>query len=284
MYEVAVDDAGNVFYTGLGIMRIDETTGTVSRAWAQPYGEEPLSVAVGPDGDLYASYLSHVVRKRSKATGAVTVVAGTGEKGFSGDGGPATAARFDFSWGAGLTVDSGGNVWVPDSLNLRVRRVDAATGIVTTVAGNGTRGFSGDGGPATAASLNVQGGEKVAVDTSGNLFIPDTNNNRVRRVDAKTGIITTVAGMGSGDCRVAQGPDATKLALCGPVSLALDGSGNLYIGLWNGQAVQKLSLSRPAGCRWSRGAAGEVRRSMAVRPARRSWGCRDRSPSIDREA
>ena len=241
--DLAVDAAGNLFYTGLGIERVDAATGLVSRVVPNPTGDWCLGVAVGPDGDVYVSYGTHTVRRVSKATGAVSVVAGTGEKGFSGDGGQATAARFDFTWGAGLTVDSGGNLWIADSANNRFRKVDAATGIVTTVAGNGTTGFSGDGGPATSAAFSFYGGPKVAVDSAGNLFVPDTNNCRVRRVDAKTGVVTTVAGTSCGECRVVEASDATKVPVCGPGSLALDPSGDLVIGLWNGQAVQRLSLS-----------------------------------------
>ena len=127
----------------------------------------------------------------------ITTVAGTGILGFSGDGGPATSAQL---WNpSGVAVDSAGNLFLADGLNHRIRRVDAATGVITTVAGSGPSGgpgaFSGDGGPATSARLNVP--SAVAVDSTGNLFLADRNNHRIRRVDAATGIITTVAGDGS---------------------------------------------------------------------------------------
>src|SRR3954470_24520680 len=119
----------------------------------------------------------------------IKTVAGTGEKGFAGDGGAATAALlngpFDIAFG-------GGDLYFSDTFNQRVRRIDRGTGIITTVAGSGEKGFSGDGGPAIAASLDEPYG--IALDRAGNLYIADRLNKRVRRVAAATGIITTIAG------------------------------------------------------------------------------------------
>ncbi len=115
-----------------------------------------------------------------RAAGTITTVAGTGAPGFSGDGGPASATMLDHPhW---VTTDKSGNLLIVDRDNQRIRRVHAVTGIITTIAGNGILGFSGDGGPATSATFADPGG--VAADTFGNLFITDTGNNRVRRVDA----------------------------------------------------------------------------------------------------
>ncbi len=113
------------------------------------------------------------------AQGFITTVAGNGIAGFSGDGGPATSARLNFP--SGVTVDASGNLFIADLSNQRIRKVDATTGIITTVAGNGIAGFSGDGGPATDASLRFPFGG-VAVDTSGNIFIADQRNHRIRGV------------------------------------------------------------------------------------------------------
>jgi hypothetical protein len=151
--------------------------------------------------------------------------------GFSGDGGPAAHAELMMPWG--LTVDDSGNLFIADTGNNRVRRVDNATGIITTVAGSSvchsgacSHGFSGDGGPATKAELNSPRG--VAVDAEGNLFIGDASNFRVRRVDHATGIIKTVAGNGKrgsgGD-----GGIATKAEMCGPSAVAVDPFANLFI-------------------------------------------------------
>jgi streptogramin lyase len=112
------------------------------------------------------------------ATGIITTVAGNGVQGFSGDGGPATSASLRSP--EGVAVDGSGNVFIADTGNQRIRRVDAATGIITTVAGNGVQGFSGDGGPATSASLSRPFG--VAADSFGNLFTADTENQRIRQV------------------------------------------------------------------------------------------------------
>src|SRR4051812_19201932 len=121
----------------------------------------------------------------------ISTVAGNGMFTSSGDGGPAIAASFIARRAA---VDGSGNIYISDPSFGRVRKVDVATGIITTVAGNGTRGFAGDGGQATSASFNSPWG--LALDPSGNLYIVDKDNNRVRKVAAATGIVTTVAGGG----------------------------------------------------------------------------------------
>ncbi len=193
----------------------------------------PSGVALDRSGNIYiADGANYRIRRVDAATGTITTVAGNGSYGFSGDGGPATAARMDFPYG--LAVDGAGNLYVADGANNRIRRIDGTTGIITTVAGNGSKGYSGDGGPATSASLSWPSG--VAVDGRGNLYIADTGryrlkdtpNYRIRRVDAATGIITTVAGNGtygySGD-----GGLATAASLAQPYGLAIDRLGNLYI-------------------------------------------------------
>ena len=134
----------------------------------------------------------NIIRRVDAATGDITTVAGDGDWGFSGDGGPATSARLAHP--GGLAVDDLGNLYIGDDCNHRIRKVDATTGTITTVAGTGVWGFSGDDGPATSARLSNPGG--LAADGEGNLFIADVGNHRVRKVDATTGNITTVAGTG----------------------------------------------------------------------------------------
>jgi sugar lactone lactonase YvrE len=163
-------------------------------------------------------------------------VAGNGRLGFSGDGGPATSASLGAS---GMAVDKFGNLFIADFANSRVRRVDAKTGIITTVAGNGRLGFSGDGGPATSASLYEP--EGVAVDGSGNILIDDYGNNRIRRVDAVTGIITTVAGNGSQGFSGDGGP-ATSASLNLPEGLAVDAAGHVFIGDTGNQRIRRVDL------------------------------------------
>ena len=145
----------------------------------------------------------------------ITTAVGTGEKGFGGDGGPATRALLNGPFD--VVFDAGGNLYFSDTFNNRIRRVDARTGVITTIAGNGEEGFSGDGGPATQAALNQPYG--VAIDRVGNLYIADRLNRRVRRVDAASGIITTLAGTGEAAYGGDGGP-ATRAGLAEPNGLA----------------------------------------------------------------
>src|SRR5439155_23906962 len=162
------------------------------------------------------------IRKVAAATGIITTVAGGGSS--LGDGGAATSASlYDPT---ALALDASGNLYIADQNNHRIRKVDAATGIITTVAGNGSPAFGGDGGAATSASLNNPDG--VAVDASGNVYVAEQSNHRIRRVAAATGIITTVAGNGS-PAFAGDGGPATSARLNYPDRVALDASGNLYI-------------------------------------------------------
>ncbi len=200
----------------------------------------PKGVAVDRSGNLFISDNGNRrVRRVDAATGIITTVVGNSpcphasgacEGGFSGDGGPATKAELNDVFG-GIALDADGNLFIADSGNQRVRRVDKATGVITTVAGNGTRGFSGDAGPATSAELNVP--SAVSVDTSGNLFIADSGNRRVRRVDQATGVITTVAGGGT-CCRFPPplGEErglAVNAELDKVLAILVDASGTLFI-------------------------------------------------------
>ena len=148
-------------------------------------------IAVAPNGDIYIARRAHNVISRINSKSVLVNVVGTGFSGYSGDGGPATQAQLRVP--AGLTFDAKGNLYIADRDNHRVRKVDTK-GIITTVAGNGTAGFSGDGGPAAQASLNLPSG--LVVDRQGNLYIADRSNNRVRRVNTK-GVIQTIAGNGN---------------------------------------------------------------------------------------
>jgi uncharacterized protein (TIGR03437 family) len=140
----------------------------------------PTSVAVDTAGVVYiADQFNQRIRKVT-AAGIITTIAGTGTAGFSGDGGPAAAAILNYP--GGITVDPAGNLYFNDDLNYRTRRIAAATGTMSTIAGNGAQGFSGDGGPATGASLNGNFG--VTLDPSGNMYIADSTNNRIREVYA----------------------------------------------------------------------------------------------------
>jgi len=188
----------------------------------------PLGVAVDASNNLYVAD-TYNDRVRKVAGGTISTIAGNGGYQFSGDGGPATSAAFNNP--RGLAVDAAGNIYIADPLNNRVRKVSHA-GTITTFAGNGVHGFSGDGGPATSASLNGPTG--VALDSLGNLYIADTMNNRVRLVS--NGIITTVAGGGS---IVGDGGPATSAQLNNPVGVSLDFESNLFIA--DASRVRKVS-------------------------------------------
>ena len=197
------------------------------------------SIVVDDSGNLYISVrVDHSVRRVDAASGVITTVAGNGERGFSGDGGPATRARVNQPFG--IAVDGSGNLYIADKLNQRVRWVDVDSGVIATVAGNGLEDFSGDGGPATDAQLNTPTG--VAVDGAGNLLIADTLNHRVRPVDARTGVITTVVGNGTEDFSGDRGP-ATSASLRFPVGVAVDGSGNLYIADQANRRIRRVDAA-----------------------------------------
>ena len=207
----------------------------------------PAGLAVDASGNPYiADQANHRIRRVDARTGMIATVAGSGAcrtgsictGGFSGDGGRATSAELNFPGGVALDADD--NLFIADTRNNRIRRVDHATGIITTVAGYGTADNSGDGGPATNAELNRPQG--LAVDKSGNLFIADTGNNRIRRVDKTTGFITTVAGDGtccSGLNRGDGGP-AIKAALDRPYTVLVDFFGNLLIADYFNYSIRRV--------------------------------------------
>ena len=195
------------------------------------------AVAVDGSGNVYISdTVSNKILKVS-SSGTITTFAGNGSITFAGDNGPATKASFFTP--LGVAADNNGNVYIADSLNNRVRKVDAA-GTITTVAGNGTPAFSGDGGP--AASAGVWGPSAVAVDTAGNLYIADSGDFRVRKVDT-SGIIRTFAGGAilagfSGD-----GGPAVGAGLFLPGGLAVDKSGNVFIADIGNNRIRKVNAS-----------------------------------------
>jgi sugar lactone lactonase YvrE len=186
-------------------------------------------IAVDAQGNVYiADALNYRVRKVTRG-GTISTFAGTGKQGFSGDGGPATSAQLTLEQSGdafgGLAVDAQRNVYIADTFSHRVRKV-APDGTITTFAGTGRQGFFGDGGPATSAQLHYPTG--LAVDASGNLYIADRNNGRVRKVSG--GTITTVAGSGSVVNRqLGDGGPATAAHLTAPAGLAVDRQGNVYI-------------------------------------------------------
>jgi len=258
---VVSDKNGNLFISDTfnhRIRRVDATTGIIltfagssgSGPDAGSYSGDggpaavatlnrPVAVALDSSSNLFiADSFNARIRRVDAASGIITTVAGDGPSynhTYSGDGGPATSANVA---PMSVTVDRTGNLFIPDSRH-RVRRVDSATNIISAVAGNGTCCFFGDGGPALNASLTPA---DVAADSSGNLYIADAVNNRVRRVDAVTGIITTVAGTGQGTYCGDYGP-ATSICLYNPVGVAVDSHGNLFINDLYNETIRRVDAT-----------------------------------------
>ena len=193
----------------------------------------PAAVAYDATGNLYlADAQNHVIREISKA-GIITVVAGTeATEGYSGDNGPATSATLDSP--TGVAVDANGNIFIADSHNHRIREVSSGT--ITTIAGTGTAGFSGDNGAATSAQLALP--SAVAVDSTGNIYIADTNNQRIRKISGTT--ISTIAGDGE-ELFAGDGAAATAAVLDSPTGVAVDKSGNVYIADRHNQRIRMIS-------------------------------------------
>ena len=225
---VAVDYAGNVYIADQSndrVRKINTATGVISTFAGTGIGgylgeggpataarvNNPTGVAVDGAGNVYiADQYNHRVRKVTVSTGVITTIAGTGAAGYLGDGVAAPTAALNYP--TAIAVDSAGNVYIADQNNHRIRKVTAATGLISTIAGNGTAGVAGDGAAATAAQLNYPNG--VAVDPAGNVYIADTNNHRIRKVTAGTGVITTYAGTGTAGYIGEAGPaTATRLVL-----------------------------------------------------------------------
>ncbi|MEY3173633.1 MAG: Serine/threonine-protein kinase PknD [Planctomycetota bacterium] len=204
-------------------------------AVAQPFG-----LVIGPDGALYVCEVgSHVIRRIDLSTGQSQVVAGSGRKGYRGDGGPAVSA--DLNEPYEVRFDADGNLLFVEMQNHVVRRVDAKTSVISTVAGTGKPGFSGDGGPATTAELRQP--HSIALDQAGDLYICDIGNHRIRRVDSRTGVISTFAGTGD------RGPTPDGAALDGtplngPRALDFDGRNSLFLALREGNALFRIDLEK----------------------------------------
>ncbi len=182
----------------------------------------PFGLAFDNLGNMHiADGYNNRIFRIDHMTGIITVVAGNGTKGFSGDNGPATSAQLEGL--SSITFDTFDNLYFVDGGNNAIRKVDHSTGIITTVAGNGTSGFSGDNGLATSAQLYIP--RNIAFDALGDLFIVDSFNNRIRKIDHSTGIITTVVGNGSGGDN---GP-AVNASLFSPAGIAFDGLGDMYV-------------------------------------------------------
>jgi len=206
---------------------------------------QPKGIALAPSGDLYILDARNLRVRRVRAqSGVIETVAGSGMRGAAGDGGDPLAAAFAFQVdsdnpepGGAIALDGEERIYLADTENHRVRRVDLARGIVETVAGTGAAGGAGDGGPATEAELSHPRDVEIAPD--GRLFIADTENHRVRVVDPSTGVIETVAGTGEPGMDGDGGP-ARAAMLRRPFGIALDAGGDLYIADTLNNVVRKV--------------------------------------------
>jgi len=251
---VYVDNAQNVYVADFGNQRIRKiASGIITTIAGDGTGgfsgdgglaasaklHWPSGVYTSAVGDVFiADFGNNRVRKIDITSGMIDTIAGGGASGYLGDGGPATQAILDEP--AGVAVTSSNDLYIADSLNHRIRNVSNASGIISTVAGNGIGTYAGDGGLALSASFNTP--SDVVLDASGNIFIADTMNNRIRKVDKATGVVTTVAGTGmqgyGGD-----GGQASSARFYQPAGIFIDGMANLYIAdTWN-HRVRKVNAA-----------------------------------------
>ncbi|MGA6961724.1 MAG: choice-of-anchor D domain-containing protein, partial [Candidatus Acidiferrales bacterium] len=254
VYGVARDASGNVYaLTDVGVIYkatpsggLTIYAGNITAGYSGDNGPataallgEPFAGAVDANGNLYFSDSANcVIRKVTASTGIITTVVGNGGCDYTGDGGLATSATLDYP--QGIALDPSGNLYIVDYYNNVIRRVDASTQIITTYAGTSAQGYSGDGGPATQATLGYPVG--VATDASGNVYIADSNNEVIRFVNNDTGIISTIAGTGTPGYAGDDGP-ATSALLNYPAVVAVDSSGNLYIGDTDNAVVRKVNAN-----------------------------------------
>ncbi|HYV36642.1 MAG TPA: NHL repeat-containing protein, partial [Gemmataceae bacterium] len=252
-YGVAVDSSGNVFIADAAnarVRKVDHSTGeitTIAGNGTAGFGGDngpatgaslnyPVAIALDATGHLYISdYSNHRIRRVDLSTGIIATVAGNGTGSFSGDGGQATAASL--STPTGITVDLRGNLYFADYLNFRIRQVNLSTGVISTVAGNGIQGNSGDAGPATLASLSYSW--DVAVDGSGHLLIADYGNRRIREVDLSTGIITTAAGSGTSGFSGDDGA-ASAAQISDAFGVAVDSQANLFVADSSNKRIREV--------------------------------------------
>jgi hypothetical protein len=255
-FHIVSDHEGNLYISDLSnnrIRRIDHQTGiitTIAGTGVQGFNGDGLAITcqlTGPFGInmdkkgnlIFSDQFGLCIRKLDLRTGMLTTIAGNALiRGFAGDGGPATQASFNFIWHVSMDENSG-DIYVNDEFNYVIRKIDVRTGIISTVAGNGIKGNSGMGGPATLASFTEPVG--VAIDQFGNLFITDQVLMQIYRVDRKTGLINLIAGNGTPGFSGDGGP-SIQAVLNHPNSLSFDPSGNLFFSDAFNNRIREISF------------------------------------------
>lgn len=201
--------------------------------------KDPFGVEIGPDGALYVTEVGyHRIRRIDLGTGRIRTDVGTGEKGYTGDRGKASLAKLNEPYE--VRFDAKGNMYFVEMQNHIIRRVDAATGRIRTIAGTGKSGFSGDGGPAIQATMKRP--HSIALDAQGNLYVADIGNHRIRRIRLRSGIIDTIAGNGERTLP-RERQKARGNPLLGPRALFVQGN-TMWIALREGHSVWRLDLQR----------------------------------------
>ena len=239
--------------------------GTGVAGYSDTQVNNPYGIIVGPDGALYFCDLDNQrIRRVDPVTKKVTTIAGSGEKGYAGDGGPALQASLNMPHE--IQFDRAGNLYIAERDNHVIRKVEAKSGVISTVAGTGAPGFSGDGGPAAQAQLRQP--HSIVFDRDGTLLICDIGNQRIRRLHLDTGVIETWAGTG----QAAETPDNAPVAgtpLRGPRTMAMAPNGDLYLALREGNAILRIdartqTLHRIAGT-GEQGYAGDGGPALAAK-------------------
>ncbi len=246
---MAMMAAGALLTTTFGATRsVTTILGTGVAGYSDAQVNNPYGIIFGPDGALYFCDLDNQrIRRFDPKTRTVTTIAGSGEKGYKGDGGPATQAALNMPHE--IQFDSAGNLYIAERDNHVIRKVEVKSGIISTVAGTGLAGFDGDGGPGVKAHLRQP--HSIGLDRDGTLLICDIGNQRIRRLHLDTGIIETYAGTGE----AAETPDGAPVSgtpLRGPRTMAIAPDGDLYLALREGNAILRIdrrtqTLHRIAG-------------------------------------
>lgn len=222
-------------FVGTGVKGYSGDGGPAAKAQIN----DPFGIGRGPDGALYICDTDNQRIRRVAPDGTISTYAGNGTRGYSGDGGPAAQAALNEPYE--LRFDAAGNLFFVERLNAIVRKVDAQTHVISTIAGTGQPGFGGDGGPAIKAQFNEP--HSIGFDKAGNLYVCDIKNHRLRKIDMKTGVISTFSGTGEKK-PTPEGAPISGTPLNGPRALAFDAEGNLWLALREGNVILKMDLAK----------------------------------------